>query len=873
MTTRHNSPADQAASTRFIFLLLLLAIFLTEMAVMQIFSPLFSRMGPVKGSLVNAVVLTLVSAFPSWILIIQPLYGDADPAVGAPRPSAGILLVKCLSCIFAAEFLVMLAVTTALPSVDVTVRNLLDSCISSILCVLLLLRVLPREQRRNVDVLADLVGTPVKLYIMLLCAVFLVDMLETPLNIFLAGELHVSGQLIDAVLTTCTLSPVLWLLVVRPLQRTALFEGSRASIVRNQVVDAVVTLSRDGTIESFNPAAEEIFGYRSGEIVGKSVAVLFHNHPGFSDMMEHLHSADSSSSIPRPRHEAACRRSDGSPLTMEISLSRVFIAGREQILAIMRDISSRKKIEEALRESQERFDIAVNGANDGIWDWNIRTGGAYTSPRLRELLGYEDEPPESVIGSFADLLHPDDRERVMAAMRDHLRARARYDIEFRLQCRSGEYRWFRSRGRAVWDTAGRAIRMAGSISDITRYKESTEALHQSEARFRQIFEQSEDAIIFFKPGSCSIIDVNQTAEVLYGFTGAELKNRGIDCFCRPEDRGRFSSIICSIMTNEMHHIDKMVNVRKDGTEIIVSVRGKTITVQGVNVIFCTVRDITERIRMEEEARNIQAKLIQANKMTSLGLLVSGVAHEINNPNNFILANSQIFAKAWKDALKILEDFYRVNGDFQLGGIPYSAFAENSPQLLAGITDGSRRINEIVNSLKKYARDDRSLADTRVDVNQVVVSAATIIHYQLVKHTERFYLELGESIPRIRGSSQQLVQVVINLLMNACQAIQDKRCGIWAATGFDPDAGEVTITVRDEGQGISDNVKKRILEPFFTTKVDSGGTGLGLFISQSIIKEHGGSLEFESVAGQGTTFVVRIPAADLPQRSVPRETVG
>ena len=121
------------------------------------------------------------------------------------------------------------------------------------------------------------------------------------------------------------------------------------------------------------------------------------------------------------------------------------------------------------------------------------------------------------------------------------------------------------------------------------------------------------------------------------------------------------------------------------------------------------------------------------------------------------------------------------------------------------------------------------------------------------------------LPPISGHGQQLGQVVINLLLNACQALPGRNSGVWLTTGFDPATGLVTISVRDEGQGMPEEVGNRVLEPFYSTKLDCGGTGLGLSISDSIIKEHAGLLEFSSKPGEGTTFVVRIPAVRAPEK--------
>jgi len=328
----------------------------------------------------------------------------------------------------------------------------------------------------------------------------------------------------------------------------------------------------------------------------------------------------------------------------------------------------------------------------------------------------------------------------------------------------------------------------------------------------------------------------------------------------PADLAGLQSAISGIGHEEVSHLENIVGLRKEGSEIIVSMRGKVIPLQGEDVVYCTFRDITGRVRLEEEARDIQARLIQANKMTSLGLLVSGVAHEINNPNNFIMANSQLLAKVWEDADKVLREYQRENGDFLIGGISFSEMSGRSPQLLAGITEGARRINDIVNNLKNFARQDRLLVERDVNLNRVVTAAVSLLLHQLNRYTENFHLDLAEDLPSVQGSYQQLEQVAINLLLNAGQALPDKSRGIWVTTGFDEAAGLVTLAVRDEGSGIARDLSHRVMEPFFTTKLDSGGTGLGLAISQSIVREHNGSLEFESEPGKGTTFIVKLPAA-------------
>ena len=146
---------------------------------------------------------------------------------------------------------------------------------------------------------------------------------------------------------------------------------------------------------------------------------------------------------------------------------------------------SRKQSEEALRESEERFDLAVAGSNDGLWDWDVRTNEVYYSPRFKELLGYGDHEFENVFASFETHLHPEDREPTLAKVRRHLEDREPYDVEYRLRTKGGEYRWFRARGQAVWDNVGRAVRMAGSLTDLTKRKQAEAALERYAAEIQR----------------------------------------------------------------------------------------------------------------------------------------------------------------------------------------------------------------------------------------------------------------------------------------------------------------------------------------------------------------------------------------------------
>jgi len=265
-----------------------------------------------------------------------------------------------------------------------------------------------------------------------------------------------------------------------------------------------------------------------------------------------------------------------------------------------------------------------------------------------------------------------------------------------------------------------------------------------------------------------------------------------------------------------------------------------------------------RISDITEEKNMGQELLQADKMISLGILVAGVAHEINNPNNFIMLNAPLLSDAWDSAAPILEDYYEENGDFNLGRLPYSEMRDEIPKLLNGIRKGSNRIKRIVQDLKNYSRDDIGEINQTVNVNELIENAISLVGNMIKKSTNKFSVEYGKDLPVINGDKQKLEQVIINLIQNACQALPAKNKEIFVKSLFDDKNGNVVVEIRDEGIGIAEEVRPRIMDPFYTTKRGRGGTGLGLSVSANIIKEHGGKIEVKSQQGEGSIFTIFLP---------------
>ncbi len=399
-------------------------------------------------------------------------------------------------------------------------------------------------------------------------------------------------------------------------------------------------------------------------------------------------------------------------------------------------------------------------------------------------------------------------------------------------------------------------------------KKTAGVLQRDWEPFRLFFEQNEVAFAVFHPDNCSVADVNMAACRLFGYNHDELVEGGLALFCNPDELDNLKALICSAAPSQRSYVTTYV--RRDGSKSVMRFRSNIINLEKGRLVYCSFRDIGEEIRLKEEMRYRQAQLIHANKMGALGMLVSSVAHEINNPNNFIMHNIQILSEALKDVLPILREHYREHGDYYLGGIPLSEFEDVVPRLVYGMQDGSERIRKIVENLRDFVRSDRARLDGMVDISTVVTNAIALMRSEIGKHTNNFSFNCEGTPPQVRGSAQKLEQVVINLVMNALQSLTDRQQKVTVTASSDEGSGQVLLAIRDEGCGMSETVQSRIMEPFFSTKHERGGTGLGLYISNSIIREHKGSISFISAPGAGTTVTMRLPAAGQKTRNENRE---
>lgn len=272
------------------------------------------------------------------------------------------------------------------------------------------------------------------------------------------------------------------------------------------------------------------------------------------------------------------------------------------------------------------------------------------------------------------------------------------------------------------------------------------------------------------------------------------------------------------------------------------------------------RRLESRVRDTEVAlREAEQRLQQAQKMETLGTLVAGVAHEINNPINLILYNLPLLQKIWTDLLPALISLAESVPERKFGGFTADFLKDNLAQLVADMEMAANRVTKIVADLKNFSRQSNIAEKHLLNINTAVTNALRLAQTTLRKVAIGVKTELAPDLPEVEGNLQSIEQVVLNIVINAAQAIDHAHGEILIQTGLSRKDGRVFLRVTDNGRGVSPAMAERVFLPFVTDKQAQGGTGLGLSVTYSIVQAHGGEIFFESrEGGAGTAFTVQLP---------------
>jgi len=495
-----------------------------------------------------------------------------------------------------------------------------------------------------------------------------------------------------------------------------------------------------------------------------------------------------------------------------------------------------------LRETQDRMELAASAAKLGMWMWDIPRNEIWITDKGRTLFGFA--PSEKLdFDRFRSAVHPEDREFVLQAVDNSLHTGAEYEAEFRVLLPDGRVRWVAGRGHVEFDSNGQPARMRGASLDITKRK-------RAEEQFRLVVEAAPNAMIMVNAGG-RITLVNTQAEAVFGYGRDELIGHPIEMLVperfRSHHIGDRRGYFGDARARPMGAGRDLFGLRKNGSEVPIEIGLNPIHTSEGLFGLASIIDITERKQAELEAARQRSQLAHLSRVTSLGELSGSLAHELNLPLSAILCNAQA-------AQRLL-----AHGDADLAEVR---------EILRDIVSEDKRAGEVIRRLRLWLKKGE-VHQRSLRINKVVQDVLKLIRSDLVNQNVTADVELARNLPAVTGDPVQLQQVLVNLVVNACDAmtnctIPERRLLI--RTGIENRNGSsaVTVSVTDRGSSVPEEKMEQIFEPFFTTKAK--GLGLGLSVCRTIIAAHRGKLWATNNPDRGATFHFSL-SIGVPDRKV------
>jgi PAS domain S-box-containing protein len=488
--------------------------------------------------------------------------------------------------------------------------------------------------------------------------------------------------------------------------------------------------------------------------------------------------------------------------------------------------------EQALRDSEERMSLAADAAKLGMWEWNVHTDEIWTTKTRRDFLGLPVSG-KVTFKNFISRVYVDDRDRVQKALNDAIANGKDYESEFRVVLPDSRVRWMASRGRCLSDANGKTVGLRGVSMDVTENK-------QAEEKFRLAVEASPNGIVLVdKEGR--IVLVNNHVEELFGYRREELIGKLVDILVperfrtnHPTHRTRFLAKPQAVVIGAGRELFAR---RKDGSEFPVEIGLNPIeTADGV-LVLAAVADITARKQAELEALRHREEVGHLSRVAAMGQLAASIAHELNQPLSGITSNASAGQRFIDRGDVDLRELHELLGDI--------------------IADG-RRAGDVIRGLQSMVKKEVR-ARQRLNLNDLITTVVRMVKPDAMLRSCELNTVLEPALPFVEGDAIQLQQVLLNLVINAFDAMRDtpvnrRQVAISTKGGSD---GTISLSVRDYGSGIPVEARERIFEQFFTTKTK--GLGMGLTIVRSIIESHGGVIVAENVEGGGARFRFTLPA--------------
>ncbi len=602
-------------------------------------------------------------------------------------------------------------------------------------------------------------------------------------------------------------------------------EGRYRTLVES-IRDLVYLVSPDGLILSLNPAFETRFGWGRGEWIGKPFLDLVYpeDRSAAAEAMERALAGSKDTAV-----EVRLMTAQGGWVFVECAGGHYeehdVMVG---VLGVARDLTVRKQAEAALAESRTNLRRITDAIPGVVYQYRVGTDGSegfpFASRGTKELLGCDswELEADATIGWAAVL--PEDLPGLTASIAESASALAPWTYEFRVRDQSGRVKWLRG-GSLPERQADGAIVWYGLFTDVTGQRQAEQQL-----RFTQFaMDHAADAVLIAGP-DMRIVYANHEACRSLGYTQEELLEHTMGELAPQYAPERFAERLALLKQGERVHYET-VHRTKDGRGVPVDVSVRYLEQEGVGYFCAMARDMTERQQFEQRLRH-------ADRLATLGTITAGVAHELNNPLFVISGHLHLIER-------------------NLARRQVKAIRKE----LIAAQEAAQRASEIVTQFLYTAHASAGVRE-RCDLASIARKALALLQSDFRSHRVTVTSRLADHTPSIVADPQALLQVFLNLLTNARQAVlgSEGKGRIHVSVGMvEGDGGAVVEgRVEDNGPGIAPEHLPRIFDPFFTTKAVGEGTGLGLAICRRIVSELSGTITCSSVPGQGASFVVRIP---------------
>ena len=515
-----------------------------------------------------------------------------------------------------------------------------------------------------------------------------------------------------------------------------------------------------------------------------------------------------------------------------------------RVIGLSRDVTADRELREQLRIAEERWQLALAGNNDGLWDWNVTTNELYFDNRWAEMIGYGPGEIPRHYDEWEKRVHPEDVELSRAATEAHFAGKTPfYMSEYRFRHKQGHWVWILDRGKIVSrDSLGRPLRVVGTHTDISESKASEKRLRQFEEMALQMGRLAQIGPWDWQVGTQRLTWSPEVFRIHHADLGFEPTLEGMLAFYEPEARATLRDAFDRALTHGTPFDLELPIVTPAGQHLWVRFLGKAEFKAGTTShLYGAVQNITEIRESENARRRLETQLFQAQKLETLGTLAGGIAHDFNNLLTGILGYQEL----------------------ALDGLPDD---HPSRSCLDSARAVSMRAREMVQQILTLSRrPDTDLAS--VDLAYVIDEARQFLR-TTVPANVTIESEIAPGCGRVNAEATQIHQVLLNLGQNAAHAIGAAGgliritleqtvvdAQLASALGIRAPGAYVRLSISDTGHGMDAETQKRIFDPFFTTKGAGQGTGLGLSVVHGIVRAHKGAITVESSPGKGATFSI------------------